>query len=590
MANKKFSKDPKCSVITVEEFFENADYFTEYEKLNLWNGKSKPSLCTSYYKFTHDLFIYICYGSTTCDFGMKWKEHLEQIIVSYRDGKTEYDLIKRKIIELESKKNDKSNLNNIKKINKQIYSLEKFKNSLPNYFISSNSLYQPFENYIIDTGYKTNIEDLKNKYIVLDVETNGIRKSNDDLLSLSIYDPTSGLCYNRYLPLDLQPLVLTTYINGITDELLSNYVHLSQEEIDWIYQYFNLKEKIILSYSGGKGSFDISFVQNYIKWKKLIGFDDLKIENIKSKLPNAPFGSEGELTKDNLCRIFSIDGVVDVHSGLNDCVLEWKLYEYLSTGCYFFIENHLYQYSSNFIIPYTYLYKHPELIKFANVTFPALRGSVEEVYKLSFPKRALNEIKKFPTNITGITIEHAINSYLKAEKQDNIEFLIKNKSYLKFIGSLDSKLNKIPIVTEDDGTIKTLKPEYQVFINDVNSVTKSIMKLIKPLADYIKNNIFQSGKIMTQELSISNDRKVLALCDLSDNKNIIEIKTNNVFSEDGHLSPGIARQLYFQANGRTPYLLNLNFLSHKFKDVGKAILDRLDVVLYKVVLVNVDKS
>ena len=134
------------------------------------------------------------------------------------------------------------------------------------------------------------------------------------------------------------------------------------------------------------------------------------------------------------------------------------------------------------------------------------------------------------------------------------------------------------------------KPEYQVFINDVNSVTKSIMKLIKPLAEYIKNNIFQSGKIMTQELSISNDRKVLALCDLSDNKNIIEIKTNNVISEDGHLSPGIARQLYFQANGRTPYLLNLNFLSHKFKDVGKAILDRLDVVLYKVVLVNVDKS
>ena len=100
MSQNKFSKDPKCSVITLEEFFEDADYFTEYEKLNLWNGKSKPSLCTSYYKFTHNLFICIKYGITKTDFGARWKEHLDEIVVSYRDGITEYDLINNKIIEL----------------------------------------------------------------------------------------------------------------------------------------------------------------------------------------------------------------------------------------------------------------------------------------------------------------------------------------------------------------------------------------------------------------------------------------------------------------------------------------------------------
>ena len=65
------------------------------------------------------------------------------------------------------------------------------------------------------------------KDVVFDVETNGTRKSNDDLLSLSIYDPSTGLCYNRYFPLDLQPLILTGFIHGITDEMLADSTHIT---------------------------------------------------------------------------------------------------------------------------------------------------------------------------------------------------------------------------------------------------------------------------------------------------------------------------------------------------------------------------
>ena len=58
-------------------------------------------------------------------------------------------------------------------------------------------------------------EDLK-KYVVLDVETNGLSSINDDLLSVSIYKKKEKKEYNRFLPLELNDDVYTTHINGIT--------------------------------------------------------------------------------------------------------------------------------------------------------------------------------------------------------------------------------------------------------------------------------------------------------------------------------------------------------------------------------------
>ena len=579
MAQKKY-KDPKVAIVSIEEYFNCCDYFCDFTKSNVWDDSKTPEPGRTYYKITHEYLIIICYGLTFANFGMDIREKLEKIIVAYRDGETEYVLLKNKLNELSLKRHTQKNLEQIKKIEKVMEKLPEFKRK-------SISSRKPFEDYLIQTGYKTSSENLKDKYIVFDVETNGLRKVNDDLLSLSIYDPTTGMCYNRYFPLDLQPLVLTSFIHGITDDTLSDENHITQEEMDWLYEYFHLRDRVLLSFSGGQGNFDSSFVINYCKRHGVKGFGDLKFENIKNKAPKTPFGCEGQLTKDNLCRIFNIHGVTTIHSSYNDCILQWKLFEKLDSECVFFINEHLFKYTPEYIIPYSYLFKHPELPKYANIVIPSIRGKVTEIFTLDFPRKILRKIRKFPTNITGITIEHGINAHLNAIKQDNARFLSDNRIHLKYVGSLNSKIKEIPIIAEENGDVVAVRPEDVDYINKVN---KLIVEHIKPVADFLKNKIFCEGTIMTQELCVSEDHKVLSLCDLSDNNNIVEIKTTDVLDYDGMLRERIAQQLYYQAKGRNPYLLSIKFESHLHKRTHEILVDDLKVYLYKVELFEFNKE
>lgn len=588
MASKKrFSKDPKVNLISIDEFYENNDYLCCITKKDLWETKTHPDVRDVLYKFTPQYMICTIYVYTYTNFGMDIREKLERIDVVIRDGKTEYELFDAKLNEIKEKR---AKYKRSKKLDEQIAEMEKARKLLPKYAEKETPSAKPFESYLIDTGYKTSKDNLKNKYLVFDVETNGTRKSNDDLLSLSIYDSTTGMCYNRYFPLELQPLILTGFIHGIDDNNLADATHMTQAEMDWLNEYFHFKDRNLLSFSGGRGTFDSSFVQNYCKRQAIFGFNNLKFENIKSRIPSAPFGTEGQLTKDNLCRMFGIDGVNKIHSSYNDCILEWKLFEKLESECVFFIGEHLFKYTPEYIIPYSYLFQHPDLLKYAGIKIPFVEGKVTELYKLGFPKKLLKEIKKFPTNITGVTIEHGINCYLKAEKQDNFTFLAENKSHLKYVGSLDSKLKKISIITENDGTVKAIKEEDEEYINQVNSVTKIIIEHIKPVADYLRENIFKEEKIMTQELSITDDRKILALCDLSDSKNVVEIKTNNVLDNDNNLSEKVARQLYFQAKGRNTYVLSIKFDTHSNNRTFESIVDSLNIYLYKVELSEYDPA
>ena len=86
------------------------------------------------------------------------------------------------------------------------------------------------------------------KYVVLDVETNGLSSVRDDLLSISIYKPDTGEMYNRFLPLELNSEATRTEINGITTSDLKNCLPLTQDEVDELIHTYELKERTILTY------------------------------------------------------------------------------------------------------------------------------------------------------------------------------------------------------------------------------------------------------------------------------------------------------------------------------------------------------
>lgn len=67
------------------------------------------------------------------------------------------------------------------------------------------------------------------EYVVLDVETNGLKSKEHDLLSLSIFKPDDNKEFDRLFPLDLNDEVPSriTAINGITDKDLRGLNHLT---------------------------------------------------------------------------------------------------------------------------------------------------------------------------------------------------------------------------------------------------------------------------------------------------------------------------------------------------------------------------
>ena len=95
---------------------------------------------------------------------------------------------------------------------------------------------------------------------------------------------------------------------------------------------------------------------------------------------------------------------------------------------------------------------------------------------------------------------------------------------------------------------------------------------------------------MTQELSISDDRKVLALCDLSDSNNVVEIKTFDVLEDETNLSKKVARQLFFQAKWRNTYVLSVKFDTHLNETTFERVVDDLNIYLYKVELSEYNPS
>jgi len=380
------------------------------------------------------------------------------------------------------------------------------------------------------------------KYVVLDVETNGLSSLQNDLLSISLYRPDDGKMYDRYLPLELEKFIWTTYINGITEEMVKDKLPLNQEEFDSIINDFDLENRIILHY----GNIDEKFIKNYLKRKKIEGFDKLKFYNFKHDIISNRF-SEGNITKDNLCKIYNIDNIKIIHSGLNDCILEWKLFEKMNGNKLIVIGNCVYEFNNNYIIPVSYLQNYTNF-KYQIKNFPSISYELQKIKEITINSP---EIKKFDTNISGMTIEHLINTLLNVEdkNKETMLFQAENRNKLKKIGELPSSLHTIPVLMNNDGTITAINKEDSRIVEEINSATEAIKNGITPLIDFIKHDIFNDKHIMSQELVINKEDNVLAKCDLSTDDKIIEIKGYNIDVEK------MKYQLYYEANGREIYIL-----------------------------------
>lgn len=552
MRSEKLFKDPKCKCISLQEFIDITKSFSYDSLLENQNMYFTKSFC-----------IIEQWKTVLVNFGEDISERLDYIIYAKRDGVTEYNAIEKQM---------------------DFYNNQKSKNLIKSHFIISHRKYcelvknipdfEPykcatdkdcFESSLVDVNYNSALNsDLLNKLVVLDVETNGLRKKDDDLLSISIYCPSLKKCYNRFLPLDLQPTVKTSHINGITESTLSECFHINQVEIDRLVNYFDLKNKIVLVFSG-TNKFDEEFLKNYLERHNLkLGFE-LQVDNIKRYIPSNLYGLAGTASKDNLCKLLGVDGVTEQHSGLNDCLLEWKLFEKIILLRPFRMGKSLYAYNKDYIIPVTALISNPKLFDYARIDYPYVLDSTKRVFSYRFSDDTISKIKKFSTNITGVSLENMIFGSLNAKKQDNFKFLYDNKKKLNKICDFDDKTLVIPIEIKEDGLLEAKLEEDTEFVKQVNEVSTAIKAELSEVLNFIKIDIFQNQEICSQELVVSDDKKVLSICDLSSNDSILEIKTFRPrLTNLGYLDPAIRTQLFYQSKGRKIYLLYIDIIKGEF--------------------------
>ncbi|MDY6070725.1 MAG: hypothetical protein SPJ80_04735, partial [Bacilli bacterium] len=151
---------------------------------------------------------------------------------------------------------------------------------------------------------------------------------------------------------------------------------------------------------------------------------------------------------------------------------------------------------------------------------------------------------------------------------------------------------EIPVIPMGDGKFESVHPEDEEEVKEVNDVTSFIMAELSSTVKFIKEEIFHSSPILSQELSISKDKKVFALCDLSNEKSVLEIKTYDVrdFFDPNLLNDNVCQQLYYEANGRNAYILSMIFQTKFSNKTHEETIKGIVVKIYQVRFEDIKKD
>lgn len=183
--------------------------------------------------------------------------------------------------------------------------------------------------------------------------------------------------------------------------------------------------------------------------------------------------------------------------------------------------------------------------------------------------------------------ENIINSMIGAKECDNSDFLNANNRKLKIVGKLPSEYEEIPVVKREDGTLKSLDPQYEEYIRAVNETSNVIRSGIVEVIDFIREKIFANKEIRTQEISFTENHRVLALCDLSSDDAVLEIKTFDIFNS--YKTENVIRQMYYQKGDKELYAMSIIFDFSYTKKMERR-LDNLIFRIYKVEIKNVKEE
>lgn len=164
--------------------------------------------------------------------------------------------------------------------------------------------------------------------VYLDLETTGLNPLFDDILSIGLFQPSTGRHFYKYLPLEKRSHIPedASAINGITDEMVKTAVSLTQAEINHLIEYFNLCSNRLTIWTGNN-LFDAVFLHCYFFNHHLTDDGAFRFQNARDAAKSfSYFEHFHSFAKDNIARMFLIDTSM-AHDSLEDCKIEAQICE-----------------------------------------------------------------------------------------------------------------------------------------------------------------------------------------------------------------------------------------------------------------------